>query len=149
MARFKDAVNWIVENDIDWDGDDNGIPSVSVCLVADVFNFPIDVVVLEIRKAVKKQAEKNLVRHEVRHNKRTYFVIYDEVGDQLVAIETEQGKRLKLNNPLARDIISDQIVFGLDGNRENCYTDPIIRRRYLISQLRRRQRSAQKDEKDD
>lgn len=52
MARYKDAIRWIVENDdTDWLDSSNGSLSVTGCLVADLFGKDDETVVKDIRYA--------------------------------------------------------------------------------------------------
>lgn len=52
MAKYKDAIEWMAENDdtswINTSGDT--IPSVTACLVADLFGKPIEKVVKDLEK---------------------------------------------------------------------------------------------------
>jgi hypothetical protein len=55
MARYRDAIRWIAENDdTDWIENEHGIPSVTACLVADLFEKTEEAVTEDIKKALRK-----------------------------------------------------------------------------------------------
>ncbi len=59
-ASYRDAIDWIAQNDdTEWLNDeaDNLIPSVTACLVADVFARTTAEVTTDLRKAMKREAE--------------------------------------------------------------------------------------------
>lgn len=53
MASYKHALEWIASNDDTYFlNSDDVIPSVTLCLVADIFNKPLDKAIKDLRKAV-------------------------------------------------------------------------------------------------
>lgn len=55
MAKYKDAIEWIAFNDdTEWLDSEFGSPSVSACLIADLFNKPIEKIVEDIRATIVK-----------------------------------------------------------------------------------------------
>lgn len=57
MARYQDAIAWIVYNDdIEWLDEEKpeSIISVTACLVADLFNKEHPVVIADLKKAAAK-----------------------------------------------------------------------------------------------
>lgn len=57
MASYKQAIQWIADNDCTlflFGSNKYLIPSVSLSLVADIFNKPIEKAIKDLRKAVKK-----------------------------------------------------------------------------------------------
>lgn len=50
-ANYKNAIGWIVlEDDTDWLDDEHGSPSVTACMLADVWGKPIETVTNDIRR---------------------------------------------------------------------------------------------------
>jgi hypothetical protein len=48
---YRDAVKWILDNDdVTFLDDEYGSPSVSACLVADIYQRPVEEVVAEMRQ---------------------------------------------------------------------------------------------------
>lgn len=61
MARLKDAIDWIVDNDdTEWVHYSDPIPSVTACLVADLFDKDIEEITARIRKGLAKQSRFSL-----------------------------------------------------------------------------------------
>lgn len=60
-GSYKDAIAWIAYNDDTlWlDDEENGSPSVTLCLVADVFGRTIEEAEADLRKAMKRKAKEN------------------------------------------------------------------------------------------
>ena len=59
-ASYRDAIDWITQNDdTEWlhDEGDDLIPSVTACLVADVFGRTAEEVTTDLRKAMKREAK--------------------------------------------------------------------------------------------
>lgn len=53
MARYQAAILWIaLEDDTDWLDDENGSPSVTLSLVADIFDKPIERATQDLRDAL-------------------------------------------------------------------------------------------------
>ena len=57
MARYRDAIDWIARNDdTEWLDDGPGaVPSVTLCLVADVFGKTEEQATLDLRRAVARE----------------------------------------------------------------------------------------------
>lgn len=65
MARmgYKSALDWLLDNDdTEWLDDDCGSPSVTLCLVADIFNVDQDKAIADLRRrSAKRDKEANHV----------------------------------------------------------------------------------------
>jgi hypothetical protein len=56
VARYKDAIYWIAENDdTEWVNDTNPIASVTAALVADLFDKTVEQVTKDLRKAMNDE----------------------------------------------------------------------------------------------
>lgn len=52
-GSYHEAIRWIADNDdVDWLTDENGIASVTLCLVADVFKRDLKEATEDLRRAV-------------------------------------------------------------------------------------------------
>lgn len=52
---YRDAINWLAFNDdTEWTQDERPIPSVTACLVADLFEVEVDKVTKDLRRELKR-----------------------------------------------------------------------------------------------
>jgi hypothetical protein len=55
-ASYRNAIMWIAHNDDnEWIDDEHGHPSVTACLVADLFGIDTDRVTTDLRRAIKRR----------------------------------------------------------------------------------------------
>lgn len=53
VGAYPTAIRWIAQNDdTDWLDDENGSPSVTLCLVADVFGRSVEEATADLRRAI-------------------------------------------------------------------------------------------------
>ena len=53
---YKKAILWIIENDdTEWLDDESPIPSITACLVADLYGVEIDKVINDLKKSVHRR----------------------------------------------------------------------------------------------
>ena len=58
MARYQDAIKWIVDNDdTEWVSDDSATESVTAALVADLFNKTDEKIRADIKDALRRDRE--------------------------------------------------------------------------------------------
>ena len=58
-AKYENAIEWIAsEDDTEWLNDEDPSPSVTACLVADIFGTTIEQVTRDLRKAVKQREDR-------------------------------------------------------------------------------------------
>ena len=56
---YTQAVEWIVLNDdTDWLRDPNGVPSVTGCLIADIYGRTTDEVTADLRRALLREEKR-------------------------------------------------------------------------------------------
>ena len=72
VARYADAIQWIVDNDdIDWLTDEHAHPSVTLCLVADIFGRETEVATADLRRALYRTNAATLARIRARHSQES------------------------------------------------------------------------------
>ena len=55
VGAYSSAIHWIAFNDdTEWLDDENGSPSVTVCLVADIFQRSVEEATADVRKIVER-----------------------------------------------------------------------------------------------
>lgn len=55
VGSYMSAIRWIADNDdTDWLDDDSGSPSVTLCLVADVFSRTVEDATADLRKLIER-----------------------------------------------------------------------------------------------
>lgn len=49
---YQDAIRWMAEHDdTEWITDEEPLPSVTACMVSDLFNVPVETVIGDLRQA--------------------------------------------------------------------------------------------------
>lgn len=55
-ASYREAIRWVVYNDdTDWLDDDEPVVSVTVSLIADIFDVTHDKIIADLRREMKKR----------------------------------------------------------------------------------------------
>jgi len=72
VGSYMSAIRWIADNDdTDWLDDDSGSPSVTLCLVADVFSRTVEDATADLRKQIEKDRSAQQGLEQAREYVRT------------------------------------------------------------------------------